>query len=188
MINENVFWRHVLDFKNRVYYSEMESMIGPLLIAATEAGICWVDFNKGNRSYLNLQRWSNKWFGHENVEKSVSFLQPIIDQISEYFAGKRNSFDLKVDLHGTPFQKRVWLSLMKIPYGQTRSYKDIALEIGIPKAVRAIGGANNRNPVPILVPCHRVIGTNGALVGYGGGLEIKQALLNIESNKPTLNG
>ncbi|WP_339064193.1 methylated-DNA--[protein]-cysteine S-methyltransferase [Tepidibacillus marianensis] len=87
---------------------------------------------------------------------------------------------MPVDLYGTAFQKLVWQSLITIPYGQVRSYKDIAIQINAPKAVRAIGGANHQNPVPIIIPCHRVIGTNGNLVGYGGGIEIKKSLLTLE--------
>jgi len=100
--------------------------------------------------------------------------------LAEYFDGKRRRFDLPVDLYGTPFQLRVWRELKKIPYGEVRSYKELARAIGSPKAVRAVGGANNKNPVPILVPCHRVIGSNGSLVGYGGGLSIKEYLLKLE--------
>jgi methylated-DNA-[protein]-cysteine S-methyltransferase len=169
-----------VDIKNKVFYSEMESTIGPLLIATTDQGICWIGFGNGNKLLYNLERWTKRWLNHEHLERNDQTLHRVMDQFSQYFEGKRNSFDLPVDLYGTPFQIRVWQSLLNIPYGQTRSYKDIALEIGIPKAVRAIGGANNRNPVPIIVPCHRVIGTNGALVGYGGGLEVKETLLNIE--------
>ena len=101
-------------------------------------------------------------------------------QLEEYFAGKRQVFDLPLDMQGTDFQKKVWQSLCDIPYGETRSYKQIAEQIGSPKACRAIGNANNANPISVIVPCHRVIGANGKLVGYAGGLDLKQELLNIE--------
>ena len=101
-------------------------------------------------------------------------------QLSEYFAGNRTSFDLPLMLQGTAFQKSVWDALLTIPYGETRSYADIARQIGNPKAVRAVGTANNRNPAAIIVPCHRVIGSDGSLTGYGGGLEVKQYLLDLE--------
>jgi methylated-DNA-[protein]-cysteine S-methyltransferase len=101
-------------------------------------------------------------------------------QLNEYFEGKRKILDLPLKPKGTPFQLAVWEQLQLIPYGKTASYKDIALRINNEKAVRAVGMANNRNPLPIIVPCHRVIGTNGALVGYGGGLGIKQTLLKLE--------
>jgi methylated-DNA-[protein]-cysteine S-methyltransferase len=101
-------------------------------------------------------------------------------QLREYFQGKRTAFDLKLHPKGTPFQKAVWKALAAIPYGETRSYGEIAKAVGNPAAVRAVGLANGRNPLPIVVPCHRVIGANGHLVGYGGGLPVKQALLDRE--------
>jgi methylated-DNA-[protein]-cysteine S-methyltransferase len=101
-------------------------------------------------------------------------------QIGEYLEGKRKKFDLPLILHGTGFQKTVWQALQTIPYGETRSYKDIAVLAGSPKAFRAVGMANNRNPVSIIIPCHRVIGSNGDLVGYGGGLPVKKYLLELE--------
>ena len=104
-------------------------------------------------------------------------------QLFEYFYGKRAEFELPLSPKGTLFQQAVWTALKNIPFGETRSYKQIAEQIGNPKAVRAVGMANNRNPVPIIVPCHRVIGTNGELVGYAGGLDFKQALLDLEKSK-----
>jgi len=101
-------------------------------------------------------------------------------QLDEYFTGKRKHFDLPLQPKGTDFQRSVWKALQEIPYGETRSYKQIAEAIGNPKACRAVGLANNRNPIWIVIPCHRVIGSNGALTGYGGGLEMKQRLLEIE--------
>lgn len=101
-------------------------------------------------------------------------------QVAEYLAGKRKKFDFSYKLIGTEFQMKVWEELLRIPYGETRSYKDIAVAIGNPKASRAVGMANNKNPIAIVVPCHRVIGSNGQLVGYAGGLDMKRALLNIE--------
>ncbi len=110
--------------------------------------------------------------------------QPILTaaktQLEEYFAGQRTGFDLPLDFAGTPFQKSVWQALLRIPYGQTRTYRDIALAIGNPKAVRAVGAANGRNPISIIAPCHRVIGMNGKLVGFAGGLARKEILLKIE--------
>ncbi len=104
----------------------------------------------------------------------------VFRQLDEYFAGSRKVFDFPYRLHGTPFQEKVWEALREIPYGETRSYKDIAEAIGHPKAFRAVGMANHANPIFIVIPCHRVIGTSGALVGYGGGLEMKKALLELE--------
>jgi len=107
-------------------------------------------------------------------------IQKAAAQIKEYFEGKRKQFKLPLALHGTEFQLAVWHALQDIPYGETRSYKEIAASIGRPKAVRAVGMANNRNPISIIVPCHRVIGHDGKLVGYGGGLPLKQYLLELE--------
>lgn len=106
-------------------------------------------------------------------------------QLCEYFAGKRRAFQIPVEMNGTPFQKSVWQALCEIPYGETRSYKDIAVRIGNPLAVRAVGQANNRNPIMIIVPCHRVIGSNGALTGYACGLGIKEYLLELEKTVST---
>lgn len=108
-------------------------------------------------------------------------LENAITQLDEYFNGKRKEFDLKVTLHGTEFQKNVWNGLLNIPYGTTASYKDIAVSINNEKAVRAVGNANNKNKIAIIVPCHRVIGKNGALTGYAGGLDKKQWLLKHEN-------
>ena len=104
----------------------------------------------------------------------------VFRQLDEYFAGTRKAFDFPYRLHGTPFQEAVWAALRRIPYGETRSYKDIAEAIGHPKAFRAVGMANHANPIFIAIPCHRVIGASGSLVGYGGGLEMKKALLELE--------
>ena len=104
----------------------------------------------------------------------------INDQLKEYFQGTRREFTIPIEAEGSEFQKKVWKALLDIPYGQTRTYKEIAIAIGNEKACRAVGMANNRNPISIIIPCHRVIGANGKLVGYGGGLDIKEKLLNIE--------
>lgn len=111
-----------------------------------------------------------------------SILNKAKQQINEYFLGKRKVFDLPIKFNGTEFQKSVWNSLLKIPYGETRSYKDIAKDIGNAKACRAVGMANNKNSIIIVVPCHRVIGSNGKLVGYACGLDIKKKLLELEAN------
>lgn len=102
------------------------------------------------------------------------------DQLAEYFAGRRKEFDLPLNPEGTDFQRKIWNALQKIPFGETRSYKQLAEMAGSGKACRAVGGANNKNPLPVFIPCHRVIGADGSLVGYGGGLKIKQFLLELE--------
>ena len=114
-------------------------------------------------------------------EKEASTLTDIAAmQLREYFAGKRKKFDVPLNPHGTDFQRSVWKALQAVPYGKTRSYKQIAQAIGNPKACRAVGMANNKNPIWILIPCHRIIGTDGSLTGYGGGIEMKKRLLKLE--------
>lgn len=112
--------------------------------------------------------------------KETPLLRKTIQQLEEYFTGKRKNFDLPLNPPGTEFQKKVWQALCKVPYGSTCSYKDIAEEVNNPKAYRAVGLANNKNPIMIIIPCHRVIGVNGDLVGYGGGIELKKKLLELE--------
>ena len=112
--------------------------------------------------------------------EAVPLLKETVRQLTEYFDGKRRDFDLPLDLQGADFWKRVWQALRAIPYGETRSYKQMAEAVGCPKGSRAVGMANNRNPIPIIIPCHRVIGADGKLVGYAGGLEMKKQLLAIE--------
>ncbi|WP_102409149.1 methylated-DNA--[protein]-cysteine S-methyltransferase [Parabacteroides bouchesdurhonensis] len=117
------------------------------------------------------------------IQKETPLIKKAYKQIEEYFQGKRTSFDLPLSLEGTPFQKKVWEALRTIPYGETWSYKQVAEAIGNNKACRAVGMANNRNPISIVIPCHRVIGANGKLVGYGGGLPNKEYLLQLERQK-----
>jgi methylated-DNA-[protein]-cysteine S-methyltransferase len=110
-----------------------------------------------------------------------------VDQLQAYFAGQRTAFDLQLELRGSEFQRRVWDALLTIPYGETRSYGEIAEQIGAAGAARAVGLANGRNPIAIIVPCHRVIGTGGGLTGYGGGLDRKRALLELERRRTSTN-
>lgn len=116
----------------------------------------------------------------EIMRDRSEFSDGVYRQVQEFLTGERKSFDVIYSLNGTEFQRKVWATLCKIPYGETRSYKQIAEALGQPKAVRAVGMANNRNPLMIIVPCHRVIGSDGSLVGYAGGLEMKKALLEVE--------
>jgi len=120
--------------------------------------------------------------------ESNPLLRQAVEQLRVYFAGELRDFKLTLDFQGTEFQKRVWDELLNIPYGETRSYSFVANTIGAPKAVRAVGAANGRNPIPIVVPCHRVIGAGGSLVGYGGGLPLKRFLLDLEARHAHLFG
>lgn len=139
--------------------------VGLLRLCADEAGVCGVYFVRQ---------------AAEEAAPSSPLLERTARELDEYFARKRRTFDLPLSLHGTPFQMRVWAALQQIPYGETRSYAQVAAMAGSPKAYRAVGMANHRNPVSILVPCHRVINADGGMGGYGGGLEIKQFLLALE--------
>jgi len=144
------------------------SPIGPLEVSGTSEGIVSVTFVK--------RRPANDRNLPESVKEGIR-------QLDEYFKGARKNFSLKLLLQGTPFQKLVWERLKKIPYGKLASYGDVARAIGKPNAYRAVGNANNKNPIPIIIPCHRVIGSNGTLVGYGGGLWRKEWLLNHEKRE-----
>jgi len=148
-----------------VFKALYESPIGPLEVAGTEEGILSIEFSE--RSAFP-------------AGPPAPCLKDCIRQLEDYFAGRRRVFTLRLDLRGTPFQKRVWDELLKVPFGRTVAYRDIAEALGNPRATRAIGGANHRNPVSIVVPCHRVIGADGGLTGYGGGLRRKEWLLAHE--------
>ncbi|MCS1351712.1 methylated-DNA--[protein]-cysteine S-methyltransferase [Mechercharimyces sp. CAU 1602] len=161
-------------------WSRMESPIGPLTLGCTQKGVCALSFGSGDAIIAQLKAWGKRWFRSITIEENEQELQLVAEQLQTYFNSTRRSFDVPLDLYGTPFQKRVWEVLETIPYGESRSYKEIAQAIGSPKAVRAVGGANNKNPIPIIIPCHRVIGHSGSLVGYGGGLEKKKVLLELE--------
>lgn len=151
-------------------YSFCDSAKGPLLIAIDDAGLRHVEFVLGEQPVSPTAEWL----------RDDAALAPFVEQFAAYFAGRLRQFDLPLAARGTPFQQSVWQALGDIPYGETVSYLEIARTIGNPKAVRAVGAANGRNPLSIIVPCHRVIGRRGALTGYAGGLPIKQWLLELE--------
>jgi methylated-DNA-[protein]-cysteine S-methyltransferase len=157
-------------------YTTMESPIGPLLLAGNERGLSLVHFVNGRRPKSPPRTW---------VEDKKPF-KDVRRQLQAYFEGKLTAFDLPLVLEGTCFQLLVWRSLQKIPYGETVSYGQLAKRIGSPDAARAVGLANGSNPIPIIIPCHRVIGSNGDLTGFGGGLPIKKKLLALESRQLSL--
>ncbi|WP_416149060.1 methylated-DNA--[protein]-cysteine S-methyltransferase [Salipaludibacillus sp. HK11] len=167
-----------------IYYTEMDSPIGDITLATSDQGICFIEFGSVKSACSSMDRKLRRLQlkGELKEDNTAVSLIDARQQLKEYFAAEREYFDLPLDLIGTKFQELVWNQIAKIPYGVTKSYKQIATEIGAPKAVRAIGGANNKNPVPIIVPCHRVIGSNGSMVGYGGGLEKKEILLKLEGS------
>ena len=154
------------------WHITIDSPIGPLGLVATDQGLRAVSW-RGEQTSVELPTDMLEGSDHPVLARAA-------DQLAEYFDGDRTSFDLPLDLRGTDFQVAAWRALGDIPYGTTRSYSEQAALIGRPKAVRAIGQANGRNPVPIVLPCHRVIGANGSLVGFGGGLDTKAILLQHE--------
>ena len=169
----------------QIFYTEMESPIGPLTIIGTkENGLCNIEFGTIVDVQDKLTAWLKKHLPDGELEYSEEELFPVVEVLNEYFQGNyQKNFDLPIDLHGTPFQRKVWNELLNIEYGSTKSYKDIAEAITAPKAVRAIGTAIGQNPVPIIIPCHRVINSNGKLGGFTGGLDKKIKLLELEKSK-----
>lgn len=163
-----------------IFAGEMDSPIGPLTIACLKEGICNLSFGSYQDTASSIQAWAKKHLLKSELKYEPSALTDAINQLEEYFEGNRHTFELSLYLCGTPFQLKVWDALQEIPYGETKTYKEVAQMIGKPKAVRAVGTANNRNPIPIIIPCHRVIGSNGTLVGYGGGIDKKEHLLEVE--------
>jgi methylated-DNA-[protein]-cysteine S-methyltransferase len=156
-------------------YKTMNSPVGKLTLVASDdglAGILWEN-DRPARVRINMNAQDDT---HPTLLEAER-------QLGEYFAGQRKAFALKLDLAGTPFQRKVWNALLTIPFGETRSYAQIARQIGSPAAVRAVGAANGRNPVSIVAPCHRVIGSTGKLTGFAGGLEVKAHLLALEARK-----
>lgn len=127
-----------------------------------------------------LADWRDKHMPEAELVREDEALQPVIRQLEEYLDGRRRSFDIPLDLRGTAFQCQIWEALIRIPYGTTRSYAELAAEVGRPAAVRAAGAANGANPVPLLVPCHRIVGKDGSLTGFRGGLTMKEQLLKLE--------
>jgi methylated-DNA-[protein]-cysteine S-methyltransferase len=164
----------------RYFCRVMPSPLGDLRLCASDAGLAAVLFRNDFSRHL----------GSDAVVEPGA--HPVLElaqrQLAEYFGGRRQRFELPLDFFGTDFQQRVWTALLTIPYGETRSYAGMAAQIGAPRAVRAVGAANGRNPLSIVAPCHRVIGSNGSLTGFGGGLENKAWLLALESPQRSLVG
>jgi len=154
-----------------LFFFRTPSPVGPLFLAASEKGLVRLEFE------ARVMKLNNKTI---RLRESRQFLAPYLLELNEYFSGDRREFTMPLDLRGTAFQRACWQALLAIPYGETRSYADIARAIGHPRAFRAVGMSNNRNPIAIVVPCHRVIASGGSLCGYGGGLDIKRKLLDLE--------
>jgi len=158
-------------------YCYLETPIGTLLIAGDSEAIRRIDFPRNGHPSKPEADWSSA---------ASPVLQEAVRQLREYFAGRRTGFDLPLAPAGTEFQRNVWRRLEEIPYGEIISYGELARRIGNPKASRAVGAANGSNPIPILIPCHRVIGSNGKLTGFGGGLPVKEKLLALEARQLSL--
>lgn len=152
-------------------------------VANTSQGVCWVGLGPYEAEEQDIKAWSKRWVPKAIVIKNKLPNELVLNQLKEYFSGTRKEFDIPLDIMGTSFQTRVWNELTKIPYGETRSYSDIAFQVENPKGQRAVGLANNKNPIGVIVPCHRVIGKKGGLVGYAGGIHLKERLLMLEQQK-----
>ncbi|CCH27943.1 methylated-DNA--[protein]-cysteine S-methyltransferase [Actinosynnema sp. NPDC047251] len=159
-----------------VAHTVVDSPVGPLTLVAQDGVLSGL--------YMTEQRYrpAEESFG----ARDASLFDDVVGQLAEYFAGTRTEFDVPLDLIGTPFQRSVWTALCAIPYGATMSYGELAAALGRPTAARAVGLANGHNPIGIIVPCHRVVGSGGDLTGYGGGIARKRQLLDFESQTPTL--
>ncbi len=150
-----------------MWHAYAPSPIGELLLVAGDEGLLRVEFPPNHPP--------------ADAPRDDARLAPVLRQLEEYFAGNRKQFEVPLAPRGTPFQLEVWRALQRIPYGETRSYAEVARSIGRPNATRAVGAANGANPIPIIIPCHRVIGSSGALTGFGGGLGVKRRLLDLEA-------
>ena len=153
-------------------YRYFDSPFGRILIAGDGESLQWLSFTRGRQKATSLSKWT------QNDRDAV--LRETARQLDQYFAGKRKLFELPLDPPGTQFQRRVWRKLVAIPYGKTLSYSELARRVGKPEAFRAVGAANGQNPISVIIPCHRVLGKNGDLTGYGGGLPLKRRLLELE--------
>ncbi|MFK7862767.1 MAG: methylated-DNA--[protein]-cysteine S-methyltransferase [Pseudohongiellaceae bacterium] len=157
----------------KTYYTYHTTPIGSLLLAGTDKGLSLLGFPQGKMQRRHESGW----------QREEEPFRDAVDQLDNYFSGELEKFTLQLDPVGTDFQRSVWQALLQIPYGETWSYGELAKYINKPKASRAVGAANGVNPIPVIIPCHRVIGSSGKLTGFGGGLETKETLLNLESNR-----
>jgi methylated-DNA-[protein]-cysteine S-methyltransferase len=172
MVSRNVMWPNQTETNMTLFYKTMRSPLGELKLIASNKGLTAILWENEDPKRVRV--------GTPVEDSEHPMLKRVERQLREYFAGNRTGFDFNLDFIGTEFQKKVWKALLAIPFGQTRSYAQIAHEIGAPKAARAVGAANGKNPISIVTPCHRVIGSNGKLTGFAGGLDAKQYLLSHE--------
>lgn len=171
--------------KAAIYTHQYQSPLGVITLAATDKGLCLLEFDDEKRISNHFKQFKNR--SDYEIQNHISpILKKTLKQLNEYFENNRTTFSIPLDLFGTDFQVIVWNELLTIPYGVTRSYKEQAIAIGNLKAIRALANANGENRISIIIPCHRVIGSNGSLTGYGGGIWRKQKLLELESNQINL--
>lgn len=168
-------------FAGVIQYSEYWFEDLPFQLAMSKQGLCYIGLP--NTDQTTMLEFLNRHYLGAQIKQSHDGSSEVRSQLDEYFSGTRTNFDIPTDFQGTPFQIAVWRTLATIPYGQLWSYGDVARAIGNEKAARAVGTANGQNPIPIVVPCHRVIGSNGMLTGYRGGLRLKERLLQLEGVK-----
>lgn len=165
-----------------VVYARLDSPVGTVWIASTGVGVCKISLG-AERSGAFLS-WISEHIGPGESWEDPELMSSATSQLAEYFSGTRQTFDLPLDVRGTSFQRAVWSQVILIPYGATASYGDIAQLVGKPKASRTVGSAVGANPLPIVIPCHRVVGSGGSLVGFGAGLDVKETLLRLEGSYP----
>ena len=166
----------------QIYWTDIESPIGNLRVASSEKGLVYIELPRANGR--GFRGWMKSYTADEKAENADAPNQAAVDQILEYIEGKRREFDLPSELRATAFQRAVYAELAKVPYGEQRSYAEIAAAVGRPRAVRAVGSANGANPLPFVIPCHRVIASGGQLSGDAGGVKRKARLLAMESATP----
>lgn len=172
----------VVTIQETLYWSTTASPRGICVVMATGAGVCWAG-TPGTPADEGFS-WLDRRLSFKDIieGEEIAPLQQAMDELRRYFAGECIQFACPLDLHGTPFQVAVWQEMFRIPYGETRTYAELAMAVGRPGAARAVGAASAANPVAIIVPCHRVVGSNGSLTGYGGGLPTKEWLLALEKS------
>ena len=179
-----------------IHYANFDSPIGQLRIAATEKGLALLEFARHRQPSVAASGAHRATSSFDRLGatppseavESMEKLEPYLAQLRQYFAGERREFTVPLDLRGTQFQLRCWHALLRIGYGEIRTYAQLAREVGSPKGFRAVGAANGANPVSVIVPCHRVVASDGTLGGYGGGLEVKEKLLRLEGAWPICTG
>ncbi|GAB3418711.1 methylated-DNA--[protein]-cysteine S-methyltransferase [Niabella aquatica] len=163
-----------------IYYKQLQTPIGPMIACSGNEGICVLEFYEESELERKIAS-VEKGLKAAMIKESTPYLEQAEKELEQYFAGERKAFEVALQLQGTEFQRQAWQALLTIPYGATRSYMQQTLSFTVPESIRAVSSANGKNPIAIIVPCHRVIGVNGALTGYAGGLWRKKYLLELEA-------